>query len=334
MKPRIFSRWASQTLLFVAISMLMADCGRQQPKMYRVGILSGLDYFADTANGFKSQMTELGYVEGQNIVYDMRTTNFDPTAEKKILGTFVSDRVDLILVFPTEVALAAKAATTGTDIPVIFANANIEGVALVKSVREPGGNVTGVRYPGPDIAIRRFEIMLEFVPKAKRFWIPYQRGYPTVDSQLEVLRPAAAARGITLTEVPAANAAEIQTALSAETASGGAPPDAILLIAEALCVSPEAFETLGKFAMAHKVPIGGAPMAVGVYASIFGISTDKMAVGRQAASLAAKILNGARPATMPVVSAESFMQINCSAARNAGVKVPPGLLYQAAQIIP
>src|SRR6185436_784516 len=150
--------------------------GADKPKVYHIGILSGLDFFATTTDGFKAEMTKLGYVEGQNIVYDIQKTNFDSSREQQILDKFVADKVDLIFVFPTEASLAAKKATQGTSIPVLFANAFIEGNDLVKSVREPGGNVTGVRFPGPDIAVKRLEILHELVPQAKRIWVPYQKG--------------------------------------------------------------------------------------------------------------------------------------------------------------
>jgi putative tryptophan/tyrosine transport system substrate-binding protein len=157
----------------IVVALLLSGCGTSTPKVYRVGILSGLDFFANTADGFKAKMTELGYVEGNNIVYDMHKTNFDPAAEEQILNKFVADKVDLIHVFPTEVSLAAKKAIQGSNIPVVFAQAFIEQGGLVNSVREPGGNITGVRFPGPDLAIKRFEILRELMPRAKRLWVPY-----------------------------------------------------------------------------------------------------------------------------------------------------------------
>jgi len=317
----------------IALALLLNACGSSTPKVYRVGILSGLDFFATTVDGFKAKMTELGYVEGQNIVYDIQKTNFDPAVEEQILNKFVADKVDLILVFPTEVSLAAKKAIQGTNIPVVFANANIEGVGLVGSVREPGGNITGVRYPGPDLAIKRFEILHELAPQAKRLWIPYQQGYPIVPPQLEVLRPVAAAAGVTLVEAPTANVAALQADLQARAKSADIGLDAILIISEPLTVTPDAFVVIAQFAAEHKLPIGGALMAVGDYKSIFGVSTDNIAVGRQAAPLADKILKGAAAGSIPVVSAESFLQINYPAAQALGLTVPDGLLRQAAHVI-
>ena len=333
MKHDSKSKFQRLLILLALACVLLNGCSEKQKKVYRVGILCGVDFFADTADGFKTKMSELGYVEGENIVYDSQKTMFDPVAEQRILQKFVDDKVDLILTFPTEVSLAAKAATQGTDIPVVFANANIEGVGLVNSVREPGGNVTGVRYPGPDLAIKRFEILLELAPRAKRLWIPYQQGYPIVVSQLEVLRPAAESLGVSLIEAPATNAGDIQADLNVRAKLGDIDIDAMLMIAEPLAVNPEAFAVFGKFAAKHKIPVGGALMSVKGHDSIFGVSTKNIAVGRQAAVIADKILKGAPAGTIPVVSAESYLKINYRAAQELGLNVSEGMLSRADEII-
>jgi putative ABC transport system substrate-binding protein len=323
------------TLILIIIgSLFLSGCRAEQSQVYRVGILSGIEFFAPTADGFKEEMAELGYVEGENITYDMQQLQVpDPEREQEIIEQFVADEVDLIFVFPTEASLSAKAATEGTDVPVLFANANIEGVDLVESVRQPGGNITGVRYPGPDLAIKRFEIMRELLPEAKRMWIPYQRGYPIVASQLEVLHPAAEAEGVTLIEAPAASPAEVEENLQALAESGDVGIDVMLMIAEPLAVNPDAFAVLGEFAAERDIPMGGATMLVDGYGTIFGVSTDQVAVGKQAAPLADKILQGTEAGTIPVVSAESFIQINYAVAQELGLTVPEGLLNLANEII-
>jgi putative ABC transport system substrate-binding protein len=272
-------------------------------------------------------------VEGQDIVYDVKKTDFDMAAYKSILQGFVADKVDLIVVFPTEASLEAKAATQGTDIPVLFTFALIEGMGLVDSVREPGGNITGVRYPGPDIALKRFEVMRELAPDAKRILLPYQEGYPIVSSQLEALHPVAAAAGITLIEVPAANAAELEAELQSLSASPDFEVDAVLILVEPLMVTPDAFTAIARFAQEHQAPVGGALMTVGEYSSIFGINVNNLETGKQAAPLADKILKGTPPGTIPVVSSESFLQVNYKAAQDLGLDVPEGLLRQANEVI-
>ena len=229
--------------------------------------------------------------------------------------------------------MAAKAATQGTDIPVIFAIANIEDTNLVDSVKKPGGQITGVRFPGPDLAIKRFEVMRELAPKAKRMWVPYQRGYPIIASQMKALNPVAEAAGITLIEFPADNAAEIQTELDARKKSNDIGFDAIFFIPEPLSCTDDAFEVMGHFAYEQKMPIGGILMQVGDSGSIFGINVDVRKTGEQAAVLADKILKGTPAGTIPVISSESFLEINYKVAQELGVTVPEGLLSRADRII-
>lgn len=323
------------TILTVLVCVFLSGCGKktQQQKVYRVGILSGLDYMSGAVDGFKEKMTKLGYVEGRNIVYDVQKTDFDISVYRSSLKKFVADKVDLIFVFPTVASVEAKAATTGTNIPVVFAVTAIEDTNLVDNVRRPGGNITGVRYPGLDIAVKRFEIMHELVPQAKRMWIPYQRGYPIVAGQLKVLRPMAESSGVTLSEIPASNAAELETELQAIAKSVDAGRDAILFLSEPLTITSDAFTVIGKFAAEHKIPAGGALMVVGNYGSVFGVNIEAAATGSQAAVLADKIFKGTPAGTIPVVSSESFFQFNYKAAKELGLNVPEGLLGRANEII-
>jgi len=318
----------------IVISLLLGGCA-QKPKVYRVGVLSGLDAFAPAIDGLKNKMTELGYIEGKNIVYDVQKTNVDVNAYTKIVQKFVVDKVDLIYVFPTEASAVAKAATQGTNIPVVFVLSftDVKGIDLINSVREPGGNITGVRFPSPDIASKRLEILLEMVPAAKQIWVPYLKDYPNVPGQLDVIRAQAQNAGVTLSEFAAGSPPELQAELDRRAASGNIGMDAILLIAEPLSITPDFFAVLGKFGYEHRIPIGGAPMTVGDYGTVFGLLPDAKLTGGQAAILADKVLKGTRAGTIPVASSESYLQINMKAAQAMGVKVPDGLVKMANEVI-
>ena len=320
-------------VLMVIVTLLFSGCGVTPPKVYRVGILSGLDVFATTVDGFKAKMTDLGYIEGQNITYDVQKTNSDREAEKRIIGQFVTDKVDLILVFPSEAAVTAKAVTAGTNIPVVFCQTNIEGTDLIKSVSEPGGNMTGVRYPGPDLAIKRFEILHELAPKAKRFWVPYSSSTPIVPPQLEMLRPVAAKAGITLVETPAATGADLEADLETRSKAADIGIDAILFISEPLARTPAIFPKVAKFAVDHNIPFGGAHASMEGYTSVFGVATDNAAVGALSAQQADKVLKGIPPGTIPVLSAESYFRLNYNVAQQFGLTVPEGLLKSANEVV-
>jgi len=317
-------------------ALLMSGCGpEQKSKVYRVGVLSGLDAFSPAIDGLKAKMTELGYVEGENISYDVQKTNIDIEAYRSIAKSFVDHKVDMIFVFPTEASIEVKAATQGTNIPVVFdlAFTDVKGINLIQSIREPGENITGVRFPSVDIASKRLDILLEMVPSAKRVFVPYLKGYPNVPGQLDAIRSQAQSRGISLVEFGATSPQDLQAELDSLVTPEGKSVDALLLIAEPLGLTPDFFVELGKFSYEHQIPIGGAPMVVGDYASIFGLLPDAKTTGEQAALLADKILQGTAAGSIPVTTADGYFLINYKAAQELGVSVPEGLLKQADKII-
>lgn len=324
-------------MLFIlaAFCLLLSGCGVSQQRVYRVGILSGLSAFLPAVDGFKSKMAELGYVEGENITYDIQTTEVDLEAYKRISEQFISDGVDLIFVFPTEASMEAKAAAQNSGTPVVFTLAftDVEGINLIDSVREPGGNVTGVRFPSVDIASKRLEILLQIVPDAKRIFVPHLNGYPNVPGQLEAIRPQAESSGVELVEFAASSPDELQAEMDRLAALPDLGIDAVLMLAEPLAITPPFYTILGKFCYEHNIPIGGALMSIDGYDSIFGLLPDALKAGEDAALSADKILRGASAGTIPVQTLESTFQINYSAVERFRLTVPDGLLKQADEII-
>jgi putative ABC transport system substrate-binding protein len=181
------------------------------------------------------------------------------------------------------------------------------------------------------MALKRFEIMRELVPQAKQMIIPYMKNYPIVNSQLKVLRQAFKTAGLKMIEVPAKNAAELESVLKKQTQLN-INPDTVLCITEPLAVMPDSYIVIAKFAAEHNIPLGGA-MSFGGYETIYQYIPQPVPQGRQAAFLADKILKGTPAGTIPVVSAECFLTINYRAAKKLGLKVNESLLNQANEII-
>jgi putative tryptophan/tyrosine transport system substrate-binding protein len=328
-------------LLFIAVIgcicwfVFSQNRGKQQSgKVYHVGILSGLNLFSSIADSFKEEMTTLGYVEGTNIVYDLQKTNFEPEKEKAILEKFVSDKVDLIFGFNTEVAFEAKVAVQGTDIPIVFANAFTEGNDLIASIRAPGGNITGVRYPNTDVAVKRLEVLHEIVPGAKRFWLPYQKGYPSVPAELDVVRPAAKRLGVTLIEFPAENVTALEAELAKRAASADIGFDAVLFIPESLSTTKGAFEVIAKYTRNRKIPVGGSSVALDdTYSPVFAVTIDNKEIGKLAARTADKILRGIKAGTIPVASPEQYLRLYYKVAQELGLTFSSGLMGRANEIV-
>ncbi|MFH1195098.1 MAG: ABC transporter substrate-binding protein [bacterium] len=321
------------SVLFIFLIVFAVGSCTKTPKIYKVGILCGMDAFANTIEGFKSKMNELGYIEGKNIIYEIKKTNSNRIDKEKILSDFFDNKVDLIFTFPSEVTLAAKSHPKREKIPLIFAHAVTDNTGLINSISEPGNNLTGVRYPGPDLAVKRLETLLELAPDVKKVWVGYLKNYPTVSSQLELIHSAAAKFNITIVEVPSNNAEDVITDLSQRRKSNSVGIDAILMIAEPLTAYPEVLKALFKFASDYKLPLGGAFASESGYFPLFGIGPNNIEVGRQCALLAKKILNGVPAGSIPVISAESYLQINLKMAKELGINISDGILKQASEII-
>ncbi|MEZ4648332.1 MAG: ABC transporter substrate-binding protein [Candidatus Eisenbacteria bacterium] len=300
---------------------------KAQPR--RVGVLCGLNYISGVVDGLRAKMTDLGWVEGRDIVYIVERTNFEPDREKAIIERFVEDEVDVVLSCPTEASILSKNVLEGTGIPLVFTYANIEDMGIVESIRHPGGNVTGVRYPGPDIAVQRLEILLEIVPSARALLVPYQRGYPIVPLQIEVLDVVAEKRGVKLVYVPADNGADLKHQIAALAPEDRDSIDGILIIVEPLAVSPDAFSALAEFARPRRLPCGGALMVTDGYRSLFSANSDIEDSGRQAAVQVDRVLKGASAGDLPVLSAEASLEIVNGAAHELGVTIPEGVLARA-----
>lgn len=327
------AKWLAILVVLVVGGLLLISCGQAAPKVYRVGILYETPALSTTADGFKAKMTELGYIEGENIIYDVQVSEANPAKNQQIAEKFVEDKVDLIFVFPLMAALTAKEVAAGTDIPVIFSICGLEGNNLVNSVREPGGNITGVRSPIVELPTKSFETMLELVPDMKQAYIPYAANYPAVLPGLEALRKEAEAAGVTLIELPVTTLDELKSDLAAREAADDIGIDAILFLPETLVQSPDGFKILSEFAVKHDLPIGGLIPWEAQQGALYTSGIDMVEMGQLAAPLADKVLKGTQAGTIPVVSPELHLFLNYKRAQELGLTVPDGLLAQAAEVI-
>ncbi len=316
-------------LMLILHGLLFCGCSeKKEEKIYRVGILPANDFFYPTVDSFKEKMTKLGYIEDRNIIYDIQKTDYKAKVEKAILDKWTAEKVDLIVVTPTEVAIAAKKATKNTDIPVLFANVYIEGFDLVSDIIHPGGNMTGVRYPNPDIAVKGLEILLDISPKAKRIWLPYLKGYPAVPSQLEKLRKAADIYGVTLIEFPAEDITDIQTELDRRSKNDDIGIDAVMHVTDPMGTWAHINRAIGEFVVKHRLAYYGIRDHC-----VVTLTINQHEVGRLAAQTAEKILKGTDAGSIPVVSADPLLTVNYKLAQELGLTIPESLLARAEKII-
>lgn len=324
-----------RTMLILAVmfALILNGCAGRKPEVYRVGIVSGADFFLPVIDGFKAKMAQLGYEEGKNIFFEQHRLNDDPDGEKRAAQKLVDAKVDLIFTVPTEPSVQAKSVIRGTNIPLVFAYAGVEGCQLVESVRKPGGNITGVRFPGPDQIAKRLEILHELIPSVKRVWVGYDKNYPNSIPALNALRPLALSLGVTLVEAPVNDVEELKSELVAQENATDLGMDALILMPDSLNHSPAGWKEIKTFAAKHRVPIGGSFMYTVEGGSVFGNANDLFKVGELAAPLADKIFRGIPAGSIPVVTPEQDLWINYTVAQELGLTVPEGLLSMADKVI-
>jgi len=324
-------------LLIAAAVSLLFGCARQKEKKFSIGVLSAAPFTA-AIDGFKAVLNDQGYVEGKNVTYDTYIL-VSITREREgetITGTikkFVEERVSLVFVTGTPMTIAAKKLTRNTGIPVVFANALVETGNVIESVQAPGGNITGVRFPGADLTVKRLEILLQIAPAAKRVWVTFDPKNASAAAAIKALRPAARTAGVTLDEAPINGVADIKAALGARAASASPGFDAILIMPEGFSQSPEGFGAISKFAEERNLPVAGSAAFEADRGAVFSYIPDDREIGMLAAKLAVKIFKGIPAGSIPVVTPESRLRLNYSRARKLGLKLDAGLMKLADEII-
>jgi len=329
-----FKNQTKWVLLFIIlVALTISGCGGSaESKTYRVGLLSGVDTFNAAFEGFKAQMTELGYVEGENISYDFQAAGGDSEKMAQFAQQFVADEVDLIVTTTTGAAKAAQAATAGTDIPVIFTIIQDPvGVGLVESLRNPGANMTGVARPPVEYLGKRVEILKQMAPDAATLWIIYDPDYSTAASSVPAVQAGAASMGVTLIETHVKSTDDMNAELQKRAAMEELGVDAIQMMPDP--INSNSSEAAIDFANQQGIPVVGHTLGQAEYGALFTYADSSGAAGRKAASLADQIFKGTNAGDLPVEVSDLSLTINMKAANGIGITVPDDVLSNANNII-
>ncbi len=320
------------TILLLPL-LLVALTGFRNPEVersYRVGILITDDTYLAPVQGFKEGMRELGYLEGQHVQYDLRNAKLDKPDLQRFAEQFVRDRVDLIFTATYIGASAAKLATVGTTIPVIFGPAGdpVE-TGLVKSITTSGNNLTGVSTLSLELTAKRMELLTRLVPSARKVGLLYNPDDRFSQEVARLAHQAAERLHLSVVDIHGRTADEIVAATRALTPGR---VDALFAIPDVL-VNNQA-GPLGQVAREKRLPYVvhiRSLLEKGALAS-YGINT--LGIGRQAARLADKIFNGTKPSDIPIETPRRLeLVINLAVARDIGLQVPELLLREADAIL-
>lgn len=316
--------------LMLTLALGVLGCGgdkKEAPKKaekVNVGIVQLVEHAAlDAANkGFVEGLASKGYKEGQNIAYDRQNAQADQSNLQNIAHRFVNNKVNLICAIATPAAQTVANVTS--DIPIVAtAVTDYKTAKLVKDNAKPGTNVTGTTDMNP--VEQQLDLLLKLVPNAKSVGTIYCSSEVNSQLQIEILKKAAAAKGVTVKEATVSNVNDIQQAarsLVGKVQAIYVPTDNVLA---------SAMPTLVSVTEEAKLPVicgeGGMVKAGGVAT----LGVDYYKLGFQAGEMAADILSGkSKPADMAIQAQKEFKaMVNLKEAEKIGLKVPEDVLKGA-----
>jgi putative ABC transport system substrate-binding protein len=302
----------------------------QQSKMSVIGYLGpgSAAASASTLAVFRQSLAGAGYVEGRNIAIEYRFAEGRYDRLSEMAAELVRQQVMIVATGGTAPALAAKAATA--TLPIVFSVTDDPvALGLVVSFPRPGGNATGVNFPLAELAAKQLGLLHELVPAARRIGLLVNPNNSPSEAVTKDVTVAASAMGVEIGVVEADNNRAIETAFAT----------LVRTRVEALLIGTDPFlfsrrVQLATLATRHAIPAAFAAREFAEVGGLMSYGTSLTEVFRQLGAYVGRILNGAKPADLPVVRSVTFeLVINMSTARALGLEVPPTLLARADEVI-
>jgi len=302
--------------------------GEAQPagKAWRIGFISVAPLKIDEV--FFQQLTDLGYVEGQNLAVERRYTEGRAERFAEFATELVRLNVDMIVVTTTPAVLAAK--NTTKTIPIVQPNSlDPVGAGLVASLARPGGNFTGTTQQAPDIVAKRLQLLAQAIPHIHTVAVVWNAANLANAGSWREVQDAARVLGIRLQSREVRGPSDFAGVFAVMAREH---PDALLLIGDRLTLQHG--KEIVDFANQKRIPSmldRAYPETANVMMS-YGADEDEL--WRRAAVIADKIFKGTKPADIPMEQPTKFkFVINLKTAKALGLTVPQTLLLRADQVI-
>lgn len=299
----------------------------QQPALPVIGYLANAAPvgFATFVAAFRRGLSEMGYVEGENVAIEYRWAEGQPDRLPGFAADLVRRRVAAIMATGGSApALAAKAATT--TIPIVFTGGSDPvTLGLVASLGRPGGNATGVVNIASVLTAKRLQLLRELVPTATMIAVLLNPANPDAKTQVREVEDAARAIGQQLHVVTASHERDFDPAFEAavQKRAGG-----FFVTGDPLFTTRRT--QLAGLAAKHAVPASYPFRDLVVAGGLMSYGANLPDVHRQAGVYIGRILKGAKPAEMPVLQPTKFdLVINARTAKALGIRIPQEMLIFA-----
>jgi putative ABC transport system substrate-binding protein len=311
-------------------ALLRPRLAQASGRVYHVGTLNPSVPMTEGSPSGKilvKTLAERGYVLGQNLTFDARGAMGDVAKLPALLQELKARGVDAIVVVGYPAALAAKS----TNIPTVGANGLGDPVEtrLIDSLAHPGGNITGISDVAATLTTKRLSLLKELSPKLQKIAMLWNKDDVGMSLRYEASAKVAKAIGITVQGLGVREPDDFNEAFSVMNAD---PPDAILMVADALTVLNR--KRVFEFAAARRLP------AIYEYdflvrdGGLMSYGPDLTESFERAAALVDRIFKGAKPGDLPFEQPTRYLfVINLKTAKSIGLEVPPTLLALADEVI-
>jgi putative ABC transport system substrate-binding protein len=318
------------TLLGGAVAWPLA-ASAQQGAVPVIGFLhpQSAEAFADNLRGLRQGLKETGYVEGENVAFELRWADGQLGRLPELAVDLVRRRVAVIATASPPAAFAAKEATA--TIPIVFGMAQDPvKLRLVASLARPGSNLTGINFLLTELAAKRLELLREMVPAAKQVAVLVNPAQAmNTESTLQEVQAAAQAMGLQVRVLNVATNREIDAAFAGFEHGR---PDALFVGSGTLFTGRRV--QLTQWAAHHRMPASYAGREYVEAGGLMSYGSNTADAFRQIGAYVGRILKGTQPADLPVVQSSKFeLVINHQTARILGLEVPPTLLARADEVI-
>ena len=306
----------------------LAARAQQADRLARIGYLrlSPAAQSQREENAFLQGLRDLGYVEGQNLRIEYRSTEGDEGRIPGLLKELVDLNVDVIVVHATGVAAALQATKT---IPIVMAvGPDLVALGLVQSLAHPGGNVTGSTFFLAELLAKRLELLKETAPSMTRAGLLLIRRADGANTNIEVVETTANTLKVDLHLSEVRGPGEFESAFATWTDAkigGFVMGDHSLLTYNAGLIA--------SLAAKHRFASIG-PLSLPASGGLMGYGVNFLEIFRRAAYFVDRILKGTKPGDIPIEQATRFKSVvNLRTAKVLGIEISASVLLRADEVI-
>ena len=323
---------AIRTLLLLLLSSTLCLSSPAQERIARVGELlwrADGPYYEVTQRGFVAGLREQGFVEGRNLVLLQRSAESNPESFKPLARELARAKVDVFFAAATPMATGAWYADRST--PIVIATI-LDPVKLdfVKSLARPGTRVTGVTTMNKELTGKRLQLLMQVVPGLKRVGVIVDEAMRDACKQeIEALEDSARQLGVRVVYAHIGSAAEVDAGFGKLVAAG------VQAVLSTLTSTRNGLEReYAAAALKYQLPSMYESGYGTRFGGLMGYGPDLEDVYRRAGNVVGRVLKGEKPAEMPIEEPSRFrLSVNLQTARVLGLRLPPGVMILADEVI-